>query len=357
MRYNCVVPYDIEVIGKPLPNPKSPRATLFDVAELAGVSYQTVSRVVNNHPYVSKETRKRVKKAIDKLGYRPSKAATKLASKSSKMIATILYGSWLPGLAEIALNVELAAKTTGFDVILINITEPKKQLIEALENVKAWAVDGIILIVPVQGLPFEEIQAESFNTPIILIDSQRETDLPGVVIDETYGTQQMIAYLIEQGHTDYCEISGPLDWFNAQVRHQATTDILQSHGLESSLCFEANWTVSGGYQAAKRILAEKRKFSAIIAANDSMALGAIHALHEAGLSVPQDVSIVGFDDIPEAAYFCPPLTTVRRNLIQLGVTGFEYLMEVTDNPEAPVQQKVLLPRVIYRESTRSILAT
>ena len=140
-------------------NSKSSRPTMMDVAKQAGVSYQTVSRVINDHPYVSNEVRLRVRAAIDALGYRPSKAATKLASKSSKIIATVLYGSWLPGPAEIALNVELAAKTSGFDVILINITEPKKQLVEALDNVKAWAVDGLILIVPVQGLSYGEIQA------------------------------------------------------------------------------------------------------------------------------------------------------------------------------------------------------
>ncbi len=151
-----------------MPNAKPARPTMLDVARLSGVSYQTVSRVINDHPYVSKETRQRVQAAIDTLGYRPSKAATKLASKSSKIIAIVLYGSWFPGLAEIALNVELAAKTSGFDVILINITEPNKQLGEALENVKAWAVDGIILIVPVQGLSFEEVRAICADTPVVV---------------------------------------------------------------------------------------------------------------------------------------------------------------------------------------------
>jgi DNA-binding LacI/PurR family transcriptional regulator len=336
---------------------KPSRPTLFDVAKLAGVSYQTVSRVVNDHPYVSKETRQRVRKAIDTLGYRPSKAATKLASKSSKMIATILYGSWFPGMAEIALNVELAAKTSGFDVILINITEPKKQLVEALGNVNAWAVDGVISIVPVQGLSFEEVRAACGDTPIVLIDSQQSPEIPSVIIDEPYGTQQLVEHLTQQGHTEFREISGPLDWFSAQVRHQTSLQILQSHDIKPPPCFEANWTVSGGYRAAKRILDEGRDFSALIAANDRMAFGAMRALCEAGLAVPQDVSVVGFDDIPEAAYFCPPLTTVRRNLIQLGVTGFEYLMQVTDDPEAPAQQKVLPPRVVFRESTRSLLSS
>ncbi len=324
---------------------------MLDVARLAGVSYQTVSRVINDHPYVSKETRQRVQAAIEALGYRPSKAATKLASKSSKMIAIILYGIWLPGWAEVALNVELAAKTSGFDVILINITEPRQQLIEALQNVKAWAVDGLITIVPVQGMSFAELRAICGNTPIVQIDSQRSPDVPSVVIDDVYGTRQLVEHLLKLGHTQIAEISGPLEWFSAHTRHRACLDTLHAHRMAPPLFVQANWTASGGYQAARRLLAEGRTFTALVAANDSMALGAIRALREAGLAVPQDVSVVGFDDIPEAAYFTPPLTTVRRNLIQLGVTGFEYLMQVMDEPDAPPQQQVIVPRLIFREST------
>jgi DNA-binding LacI/PurR family transcriptional regulator len=324
---------------------------MLDVAKLAGVSYQTVSRVINDHPYVSKEVRQRVKAAIDTLGYLPSKAATKLASKSSKIIATVLYGSWFPSLAEIALNVELAAKTSGFDVILINITEPKKQLIEALGNVKAWAVDGIILIVPVQGLSFGEVQEICEDIPFVFVDAPQAATVPSVVIDEAYGTRELVEHLIQLGHTRFAEISGPLDWLNAQVRHEACIQTFEAHDMEPPLHIEANWTVSGGYRATRRLLAEQRPLTAIIAANDSMALGAMRALYEAGLTVPDDVSVVGFDDIPEAAYFTPPLTTVRRNLIQLGMTGFEYLMQRRDDLDAPSQQRVLLPRVMFRAST------
>jgi LacI family transcriptional regulator len=327
---------------------------MLDVARLSGVSYQTVSRVINDHPYVSKEARQRVQAAIDTLGYRPSKAATKLASKSSRIIATVLYGSWFPGLAEIALNVELAAKTSGFDVILINITEPRQQLIDALENFQAWAVDGIILIVPVQSLSIEEIQAICGATPFALIDTHQAADTPSVVIDEYYGTQELVNHLLRLGHRQMGEISGPLEWTNAQVRHRACLETLEAHGLTPAVHVEANWTVSGGYRAARRLLAEGRPVTAMVVASDSMALGAMRALHEAGLSVPEDVSVVGFDDVPEAAYFTPPLTTVRRNLIQLGMIGFEYLMQRMDEPDAPAQQRLITPRVIFRASTHPL---
>ena len=335
-------------------NPKSSRPTMLDVAKLAGVSYQTVSRVINNHPYVSKEARARVEAAIDTLGYRPSKAATKLASKSSKIIATVLYGSWLSGLAEIALNVELAAKTSGFDVIVINITEPHRQLVDALENVQAWAVDGIILIVPVHSLPFREIKKICRNTPFVFVDTHRAEDTPSVVIDEAHGTRQLVNHLIDQGHTRFGEISGPLTWLNAQVRHDACVQTFEAHDMTPPVHIEANWTVSGGYRAAKKLLAAHQSLTAIVAANDSMALGTMRALHEAGLSVPEDVSVVGFDDIPEAAYFTPALTTVRRNLIQLGTAGFEYLVKRMDNLATAPQRHVILPRTIFRDSTQAV---
>jgi DNA-binding LacI/PurR family transcriptional regulator len=173
-------------------------------------------------------------------------------------------------------------------------------------------------------------------------------------MDEAYGTRELVEHLIQQGHTQFGEVSGPMDWLNAQVRHQTCVQTFQAHSMEPPVHVEANWTVSGGYRAAKRLLDDSLTFTAVIAANDSMALGAMRALHEAGLVVPQDVSVVGFDDIPEAAYFTPPLTTVRRNLIQLGVTGFEYLMQRMDDLDAPPQQQVISPRVMFRASTQPV---
>jgi LacI family transcriptional regulator len=333
-----------------MPNSKKPRPTMLDVAELSGVSYQTVSRVINDHPYVSEDTRKKVQDAIDALGYRPSKAATRMRAKESKAIAIILYGGWFHGPVQIALNVEMAAKTSGFDVILTNVTETEKQVTEALQHVKDWAVDGIVMIIPAQGLPPSEIQAICGDIPVVHIDSHPSTNLASVILDEAGGTHQIVEYLIAQGHTHFCEISGPLNWHSAQVRHQACRRVFQSYGIELPVHAEGNWTTPGGYQAARRLLEQGHSFSAVIAANDNMALGALYALHEFGLNVPDHVSVVGFDDIPESAYFIPPLTTVRHNYIQLGALGFEYLLQLMDDPETPIVQKVITPKLIVRAS-------
>lgn len=332
-------------------NSKKTRPTMLDVAELAGVSYQTVSRVINNHPYVSDEARQKVQEAIATLGYRPSKAATRLRSKSSKTIAIILYGSWFHGPVQMALNVEMAAKTSGFDVILTNVTETQQQVTQALHYVKDWSVDGIIMIIPAYGLNAHQITSLCEDIPVVCIDSHRALNLPAVSLDERHGTQQVVEHLIGLGHTRFCEISGPLNWYSGYVRHQACLDILRAHGLAEPIHVEGNWSTPGGYQAIRRLIEQGHTFSAVIAANDSMALGAYRALHEAGLTVPQDVSVVGFDDMLEAAYFTPPLTTVRHNYIQLGTQAFEYLMQLMDDPETEVQQQFITPKLIVREST------
>ena len=186
-----------------------------------------------------------------------------------------------------------------------------------------------------------------------MVDCERKADIPSVVIDDAAGTMQIIDHLIDLGHTHFCEISGPLDWFSAQERHHTCQDTFAARGLESPLHTEANWTTSGGYQAMKRILEQDRSFTAVICANDSMALGAMRALHQAGIGVPYDMAIVGYDDIPEAPYFVPALTTVRQNFIQLSLAGFEYLIELMDNPDTPLEQRWFTPELVIRESTNS----
>ncbi len=187
---------------------------------------------------------------------------------------------------------------------------------------------------------------------MVHIDSRSALGQASVVLDDEAGTQQVVEYLISLGHTRFCEISGPLNWYSAQIRHKSCVRVFQSYGIEPPVHVEGNWTTPGGYQATRRLLEQGHSFTAVIAANDSMALGALYALHQFGYAVPGDVSVVGFDDIPEAAYFIPPLTTVRSNYIQLGAVGFEYLMQLMDDPDTPPVQKVIMPKLTVRESTK-----
>jgi len=326
---------------------KSNRPTLFDVAEKAGVSYQTVSRVINNNPHVAQATRQTVQAVIEELGYRPNKAAARLAAKQARMVAVVTFGSGYFGPAQMALNVEGAAHRAGFDVIFTNITDTNTQLVQAVLNLGGWHVDGILMITPIEGVPFEALQELAPQTPMVQIDCLRHAHIPSVVTDDAIGIEQAIALLLAAGHTHFAEISGPLNWHSAQYRHQTIRHRLAEHHLVASVA--GDWTAASGYHAAQQLLGAK--FSALLVGNDQMALGAIRALSENGLRVPEDVSVVGFDDIPEAAYFAPPLTTIRQEFVQLGMIGFAYLLEFIADPNTPIQQHRIAPRLIERHST------
>jgi DNA-binding LacI/PurR family transcriptional regulator len=207
------------------------------------------------------------------------------------------------------------------------------------------------MIIPAYGLKMEQVRSICEDIPVVHIESQPLARLPSVSLDDRYGTQQVVEHLIALGHSQFCEISGPLNWYSAQIRHHACIETLAAHGIGQPVHIEGNWSTPGGYQATRRLIEQGHQFSAVIAANDSMALGAYRALHQAGLSVPDDVSVVGFDDILEAAYFTPPLTTVSHDYIQLGAMGFAYLMQMMDDPEVAIEQRLIQPKLIVREST------
>lgn len=327
------------------------RPTIVDVARYSGVSYQTVSRVINKHPHVSSEARERVLEAIRVLGYQPNKAAAKLASKTSDSIAVITYGSGYYGPTQMSLSIEHAAKARGFDVIFTNVSNTGQELIDALHHISGWQVGGILIIVPVEGLAFEEAQQACPNITIVQIDAQRNPNIPSVVIDDVSGTEQVTKHLISLGHRRIATIAGPQAWFSAQLRLKALKDSLAKIDTAPVHIIEGDWSPTSGYNAMRELIASGADFTALVAANDQMALGALRALHEVGLRVPQDVAVVGFDDIPEAAFFEPPLTTVRQDFIGLGSAGFNYLLQRIENPQSPKQQQLVQPQLILRQTT------
>jgi len=176
--------------------------------------------------------------------------------------------------------------------------------------------------------------------------------MPSVVFDQWNGARLAVNHLIDLGHREIAEISGPLDHFDAAMRHRAWEVFLGNNGLEPALTAAGDFAVRSGYVCAKQILAQKRPFTALFVGNDTMALGALRALHEAGLRVPQDVSVVGFDDIAIAAYFDPPLTTMRQDFEALGRESIEYLVSRIGNPDVTIQQRVLYPELVIRKSTQ-----
>ncbi len=330
---------------------KKQRSTLHDVAEQSGVSYQTVSRVINNHPSVSPDTRARVERAIARLNYRPNKVAKSLVAKQSNTLAILTFGLNQFGPAQMVLNIERASKELGYDLIFSNVSAPSNEQIKhALDSLSERQVDGILAISPLPAMSYDEMTRLSGHVPIVQIDTQLGLEVPSVVVNQNYGSQIVTEHLINLGHKQIAEISGPLDWLGAQARHTQWLDTIVDAGLTPGSSVEGDWTANSGYHAAHRLLSLGVPFTALVVGNDQMALGAIYALHEYNLRVPDDVSVVGFDDIPEAAFFMPPLTTIRQDFNQLGDIGVRYLLERIQQPDAPPRQHVIYPKLVIRRS-------
>lgn len=328
------------------------RYTLHDVARQAGVSYQTVSRVINNHPHVASATRTRVQQIINELGYHPNKVAKSLAANYSHSLAILTFGLSHFGPAQMVIHIEQAIKDLGYDLILSNMTELSvAELRRALNSLAGRQVDGILIISPVVGISYEDVAQLCRGIPIVQIDPQIGLNVPSVVVDQKYGSQMATEHLLALGHTHIAEISGPLHWFGAAARHEQWQATLQAAGLPTHRTVEGDWTARGGYVAAKQLLAAFPDFTGLVVGNDQMALGAMAALEDRGLRVPSDVSIVGFDDIPEAAFFRPALTTVRQDFKALAARGVGYLLEFIDHPDTPIVQHRLQPSLIVRDST------
>ncbi|MBN2472417.1 MAG: LacI family DNA-binding transcriptional regulator [Anaerolineae bacterium] len=330
----------------------SRRVTLNDVARRSGVSYQTVSRVINNHPYVAEATRQRVLEVIQELGYYPNKAAKSLATQRSHTIAILSYGMAYYGPSQMLINIESAAKEAGYDLIFSMISEPTPENFrDAFDSLAGWQVDGVVAITPVTGCSSDELQSLLGDTPLVQIDTCLGQDAPSVVIDQGYGSALITRHLIELGHRQIAAISGPLHWFGAQARHAAWQQTLHEAGIEPGPSLEGDWTSTAGYHATLALLEHNVPFTALVAGNDQMALGAIRALRQHGRRVPQDVSITGFDNIPESAFFDPPLTTVWQDFSMVGQRSVEMLVERINEPHGSPEQRVLYPRLLVREST------
>ncbi len=329
------------------------QATLNDVALHSGVSYQTVSRVVNNHPHVAKETRARVLSAIQKLGYRPNRAARSLVTRRSSTIGVVSFGTTYYGPAQMVTNIEGAVKARGYSLTPVTIAELTLEALQsAVQELRSRSVDGIIMITPVLDLNLAHISGLCADIPFVMIDITLGAAVPSVVIDQRHGAKLATQHLIGLGHRRIGEISGPLNWCDAKLRHEGWLATLHEAGLKPGPSVESDWTAAGGYEAAHRLLEAGFELSALVIGNDQMALGAMRALREHGLRVPEDVSVVGFDDVPEAAYFEPPLTTVRQDFRVLGKRSIDYLIRLIDKPDLPPHQSVLQPVLVERSSTR-----
>jgi len=337
-----------------MPKDKIKRVTMLEVAQESGVSYQTVSRVINEHPSVAPETRARILDVIKRLNYRPSKAARSLAAKHSSTLAVITYGMEHYGLTQMVVNIEQYARKAGYDIIYSNVNlEDSDDIDSRIASTAQWSVDGIILIAPIKNVYYDRIfgQLTSTSTPFILFDNAPDIQSPSIRINQEAGGFATTQHLIKIGHQQLVTIKGPQNWFGAESRLNGYYHALEMAGLTSVAEIEGDWTAHSGYTAMKKLL-QQHSFTAIVAGNDQMALGAIHAMIEAGIRIPEDVSIVGFDDIPEASFFLPALTTVKQDFHLLAQRGIQYLIDLIQNPQIIAGPRLIEPQIVIRNSTR-----
>nr|WP_323384755.1 LacI family DNA-binding transcriptional regulator [Streptomyces calidiresistens] len=320
-----------------------------DVARLAGVSHQTVSRVLNGHPNVREQTRLRVRAAIEELGYRPNRAARTLATGRSQLLGVVAPNSTLFGPASLLAAFEWAAGTAGFSVSVRRVgVLDRPSIAAAVEHHRDQRVAGIVVIAPTASA--NEALAEIPSTvPVVTVDGDPLRGTALVTVDQEAGAMAATRHLLEAGHPTVWHVSGPSDWFDAAGRVRGWRRALEEAGAEVPPVTPADWSAAAGYRAGQ-MLARMPEVTAVFAANDHLALGILRAMHERGRSVPGDVSLIGFDDVPEAAYYIPPLTTVRADFDEVaGETLHLLLRRITDGETGPVR-RILSPTLVERVS-------
>ena len=324
---------------------------MYDVARLAGVSHQTVSRVINSHPSVREDTRRRVQAAISELGYRRNVAARTLVTRRSNTIGVITSVSNFWGPSSTLIAVERAARDAGMYVSVAGLRSIEPAGVgEVLRHFVDQGVEGIVVIAPEAAMAH---MAEPFITeiPVVMVAAGAEpaANVQITAVDQELGARLATRHLVELGHTTIGHIAGPEPWFDATARLRGWRRELAAAHLPSGPLATGDWTAASGYRIGQRLLKRNRLPSALFIANDLMALGFIRAMHEAKVPVPEQVSVVGFDDMPGADHFIPRLTTVRQDLDTLGQRCIDILLAALNQTACDVGP--IEPTFVLREST------
>jgi DNA-binding LacI/PurR family transcriptional regulator len=318
-----------------------------DVAALAGVSHQTVSRVLNGNPNVSSRTKERVQQAIAELGYRRNTAARSLVTRRSQTIGMLGSEMSQYGPSNTLLAVQQAAREAGYFVSIAGLDEVSPETIEgAVMRFMDQNVDGIVVQVPHAGI-FETLLELDLDIPVVAVGAAGESRLGGAAIDQRDGARQAVDHLISLGHRRIAHLAGPGGWIDTEARIDGWRDALASAGLTDGPLYEGDWSAASGFRAGREI-ASGSGITAVFAGNDQMALGLLRSFSDAGISVPGDISVVGFDDWPESEFFVPPLTTVRQDFRELGRRCIQVMLAELDGGERGVAAAAVTPELVVR---------
>lgn len=316
---------------------------MYDVAARAGVSHQTVSRVLNDFAGIRPETRDRVLAAIRELGYRPNLAARALVARRSRAIGVLAPATADFGPVSTLQAVEQQIRAAGWQPLATTTPIEAAAVRDALALMMGRSVEALVAIAPYRVM-LDEVAQLPPGPPVVLLQTGRADD---VAVDQAAGARLAAAHLVELGHRVVQLVTGPVDFLEAGVRRDAARDELRSAGVAVPPDLAGDWTADAGYALAGSL---DPAVTAVVCANDQMAIGLIHGLADRGLRVPDDVSVVGFDDIPESGHTLPPLTTVHQPFDEVARRAVERVVDELESRDAPARPPIP-PRLVVRGST------
>ncbi|MEZ8414405.1 LacI family DNA-binding transcriptional regulator [Vibrio splendidus] len=327
--------------------------TFKDVAKLAGVSTQTVSRVTNGSQDVAESTRNKVNAAIKQLGYVPNKGAQMLSRAKSTSVGLVTLDMALHGAAMIANGVRMQAHDMGYGVAFSVVSEPNlANTREAIRELMAQQVDSIILNVPLESADAEWLVEQYQHLNLIFIDVPSNSQVNYVCGDHAEGAKLAAQHLLESGRTDFLLITGPNESSASKIRHQSWLAALSDAESKVQYQYQGNWQAESGYLGVREAVAKQAVFNAVLVASDQMALGALRALQELQIPVPDKVAVVGFDGIEDSAFFNPPLTTIKQDFTTVGRQAVVLAEKLNANSQDALLQHHIETALLPRESSQ-----
>ena len=340
---------------------KAVRVNIKDVAAIAGVSKQTVSRVINDRPDVSPATRKRVKEVIEQVGYRPSALARSLTSKRSYTLGVVIAGLKYIGPSTLLNGITSTAEEAGYCLILKELPRFVYDDIEPVfQDLFSRQVDGIIWAVSEVGDNRDRLNELHYEQkiPLVYLTMEPQNEITIITEDNYLGARLAVKHLLEQGYRRVGFLSGPLEWWEARQRLKAWKDVLTEAGIniQEKHWAMGNWSSASGAASMKKLLQQYPELDSVFVANDQMALGALQVIHQKGLRIPEDIGVVGFDNIPESANFWPSLTTIQQDQGRVAKVAVEELIKIIESgwkgldPAEP-HSILLEPTLVVRRSS------
>ncbi|WP_139418035.1 LacI family DNA-binding transcriptional regulator [Agromyces laixinhei] len=324
------------------------RPSIYDVAKVAGVSHMTVSRVLNGHPNIRESTRERVLHAIDEMNYTPSSIARALATRRAMRIGVVVDSPVQYGPNSTLRALESAAREAGYAISAYSVSDEEGQQIDAgVVELVTQGVDALCVIAPRES-SLDLLRQQSGGLPTLVIKSEPHPEMHTAGVDQRDGAIMAVSHLIELGHRSIAHLAGPLDWFDARARAQGWREALAAAGLPEASLVVGDWTSDCGYDFGTSF--DFAETTAVFASNDQMALGLVHGLADRGLRVPEDVSVVGFDDLPDARHFLPPLTTVKQDFAALGALALRSIIAAIEG-ESTEEHELIEPSLVVRASS------